>query len=133
MRAIVIFITVEVAALIGYYLGRFLAQFAINRFTYRFLRTLDGPLADVAPEWLALRRVQRFGSAGAGALASLAVWVFSQQLSIEVPFGLWLFTSLIVAWFAAASGITGRLPCSVIAFVFYWAVYALTVLFNHVA
>jgi hypothetical protein len=88
MKAIVVFITVQVAAVIGYYLGRFLASFAINKFTYRFLCSLDGRLANLAPEWVALRRVQRFASAGAGAFAALAVWVFSQQLEIvttQVP------------------------------------------------
>jgi hypothetical protein len=55
MSAIVMFFTTQFAALIGYYLGRFLGPFAINRFTLRALQSLRTPLDELNPYWFGMR------------------------------------------------------------------------------
>jgi hypothetical protein len=123
---IITFIVVEVFSLIGYYLGRFLAPFLINQFTIRLINftklssdtseSLESPL---------LRITQNFASAGSGIFAALGVRVASTLPNLQVSIGFWLFTSLIVAWFSAASGVSGRFRCSIISFIFYWLVFFL--------
>jgi hypothetical protein len=125
MKAIVIFLTTQFAALIGYYLGRFLGPFAINKFTFRFLQSLRTPFDEINPDWFNMRLIQRFGSAGSGICAPLVIYCFIRGLHIRIPVGSWIVASLIVAWFAASNGSTGRWQCSLIAFGFFWFVSAL--------
>jgi hypothetical protein len=124
MRSIAIFLTTQFAALIGYYLGRFRGPFTINKFTLPALRAFQSPLDESNPESFLWRLIQRFGSAGSGIGASLAIYSFARAVHIDVPISSWIVASLIVAWFAASVGFTGRFQCSLIAFGFFWLVGA---------
>jgi len=114
-KIVITFIVVELFALIGYYLGRFLAPFLINKYTIKFIKIIK-----LSPD---IRTIQIFASAGSGAFAAFGVRIASALPYIDVSIGLWLFTCLVVIWFSAASGFTGRFRCGIISYFFYWIVY----------
>ena len=119
-------ITVEVMALLGYYIGRFLFPFLINRFTIKFILSFSKISKEMFNDWTNFRIVQNFSSAGAGLLSAIMVGLANILFNMSIPPLLWFFTSLIIVWFSVANGVTGRIRCGVISFLFFWIGFILT-------